>query len=1375
MQLSDSTLLSITSVQTRRLAAFLPVTLIRQIIEDDLPTPGVPKSVQAATLFSDISGFTAMSEELASDGPRGAEELNRVLLMTFTAMIRVIHEMGGAVSHFYGDAMSIYFPDDDGRAAARALACAQKMQQLMLTSFNRVETSRPPEKNPFFQLTIKIGVGYGNCQELVVGDPERSLEFVLTGTAVDEAAQAEKQAVSGQVIASRSVLEQAGFTAMADFEQFVPEQFQAPELRPVLDWSKLDKENQKRLAAVIPAFAHRAIVQRLVNSSRGTLAEHRPVTSMFVQFEFVGDEDDSSAIETAVMGQQLHHYYEWACKMVTRFGQENAKVNRVLTGDKGNQLHIIFGAPVAPDAPDQAVRCALALQREKPDFIAAQKIGLTVGKVFAGPVGSTSRQEYTVVGDVVNLSARLMQICEPGQLYCDSQTAERASRWITFEALEPVLLKGKQTAVTPHVPVAERTAATQLETYLNRWDRPMIGRQAEWSQLEVVLAEALNGQGSMAALIGPTGVGKSRLTASLAQYWLQEGGSGLLGLCYPHTTETPYGPWRGIWNQLFALTPGMSVEAQVMAVVEKTQALTPDSGDDVGLWRDVIGLPIPQAEGLSELTAEAKQARFFSLARRCLLAQSKVQPLLLIFESIHWADQASLALIDDLSELIIDSQLFMVFTFRPDYKIPLNSLERSFCLPIIVSDLSPQSAREMLNQLVGVIELPAEVEQHLGLRSRDGGDSPVNPLFLEEAVRMLEGVGVLQRNGRLRINESMIDQIHVPDTIHGLLLARLDRLPVAERDLLQVASVIGRQFAAEPLRVLTSENSQRLIIEMLGNLSEAEMTRLVNADPDWIYLFQHAMTHEVAYESLPYGRRQRLHSLVADWLIEKNEDNLQPLYSLLAYHYDRANDNKNGLEYAFKAANDARNIYANQEAIELYNQAEKHLQSLGVEKFWETAVALYRARSEVLIILGAMDEAFNDAEMILKISETQHDLQMMAVSYNLMAEVRYHQGLFEEVIPLASHVIDAPQGSGTIDQLALAYIWAGWASSSQQDYENALSYLFEAQTLCVECNNNLFLARVYEALSYVHYLQKRLEASLEALNSCVALSKEFSTPLNLGIALSNIGFVQFTLGRYEEAVTTFDEAVLIGRDSGRNLLSQSLANRAAALSRLGDFEKAIIDFEEAAELLSVMKYPIVQIELHLFWGFEYDIPQKYWENARVHFENADGLISEHPESYLEEKIRLCLGLAEIELNVGSLMEARKFLDEAYSLIEEKELYWWFPVALHQKGKLELAQNHKGNARQAFLKGLEEINAGRGMPDFRPLLILELGKLASGEEEKDYLLECLKEAEKRSRFSDKLICFEEAGKLLSLREEESLQKIGLEYLKLVETLNKKRPG
>ncbi len=147
----------------QRLSAYIPTTLTRHLLTEGLPIAGVPYPQTAATLFADMSGFTAMSENLASDGLRGAEEVNRVLLLTFTGMIDLIHRAGGAISHFYGDAMSVYFPDDDGGAAHRAISCAQMMQVLMMTSFNRVVTNRPQNKDPFFDLSMKVGVGYGTC------------------------------------------------------------------------------------------------------------------------------------------------------------------------------------------------------------------------------------------------------------------------------------------------------------------------------------------------------------------------------------------------------------------------------------------------------------------------------------------------------------------------------------------------------------------------------------------------------------------------------------------------------------------------------------------------------------------------------------------------------------------------------------------------------------------------------------------------------------------------------------------------------------------------------------------------------------------------------------------------------------------------------------------------------------------------------------------------------------------------------------------------------------------------------------------------------------------------------------------------------------
>ena len=300
-----------------------------------MPTPGQARRLVAATLFMDLSGFTALTRELATDGPRGAEEMNRILLMTFTAMINAIHTSGGAVIHFHGDAMLVYFPDDDGQAATRALACAGFMMGLMQRGYSEVRVTRAAGQEDSFELTIKVGVGYGRCVEIVVGDPESSLEFVVAGPAVQEASVAQQMATDGQVIASETVLRQAGLPADKPY-RLVTEVLPVPYAPPILFLGSYDKERLRLLLTVATRFLHPTLCERILDEKAAFVAEHRPVTSLFVGF-------DGIDFEAPNAGEQLQAYYQWAVEIVARHGGSNSRLNRLLTGDKGNQLHIIFG------------------------------------------------------------------------------------------------------------------------------------------------------------------------------------------------------------------------------------------------------------------------------------------------------------------------------------------------------------------------------------------------------------------------------------------------------------------------------------------------------------------------------------------------------------------------------------------------------------------------------------------------------------------------------------------------------------------------------------------------------------------------------------------------------------------------------------------------------------------------------------------------------------------------------------------------------------------------------------------------------------------------------------------------------------------------
>ncbi|MCB9422217.1 MAG: tetratricopeptide repeat protein [Ardenticatenaceae bacterium] len=1316
------------------LAAYIPATLIRQIMRAGIPTPGETQTLNAATLFSDISGFTAMSEELASDGPRGAEELNRVLLLTFTGMIDVIDEMGGAVSHFHGDAMLVYFPDDDGQAAQRALACAYMMQQLMLTSFNRVVTNRPPGKRPFFDLTMKIGLGYGLCRETVVGDPAQTMEFVLAGTAVDQAAAAEKHAKAGQIIASQALLERARLPAPEPFNPVTAVQLWPPS-HPIIDWNSCDAVDLQRMVTAVTPFIPPVIYKRTI-SGLSEMAEHRPVTSIFVQFDF----DEPEQIDSGL----LQAYFEWAGQVVTRFNSGNARLNRVLTGDKGNQLHIIFGAPVAPDAPDQAIRCALALQRERPAYVTQQRIGLAAGKVFACPVGASRRREYTVVGDVVNLSARLTQICQDGQVLTDKTTADRVRESIDFDTLPPVYLKGKQAEITPYQPRGDQGGQAQLQVFFNRWKRPLVGREQEIDLLLGGMDTALRGVGGVVAVYGSTGVGKTSLLAVGLKHWLESGGAAYAGEGQQHTSEIPYGPWISIWQDFLGLSTGMDTAAQVTAVTNRMTSLVPDCGDDIGLWRDILGLPLPQAAKLGELTAEVRQARFFRMVRQAFQTAAQQQPLFFILEGLHWADQSTLALIDELTPHLEDWPIFMGLSFRPIAELTMETLNQATCLPIVLSDLPSKYGRQMLQQLIGTTELPPAVEQHLGLRSREGLESPVNPLFLEEAVNVMMGLGVLQVNGRVQVNETLLTRMQIPDTIHGLLLARIDRLPVASRDLLQIASVIGRQFNLDPLVSLSPDTPRDVATSLLNDLAVEEITQLMTADPEWSYLFQHAMTHEVAYESLPFARRQTLHAAVADWLVKRYRDNLKPLYPVLAYHYSRADDHENGLRYALAAADSARDIFANQEAVELYTLAESHLQVLGEDERWETAVELYLSRGHAMRLLGDFATAIKDIEAGLYLALKNESLSQTVHAYDLLADIRYRQGYYDMAINAANEIINISDFKYLTKEHASAYLWLGMSYSALGKSSEAQLHLNQAEKLCLAIQDNQKLARVLEAIAFVYYQQKDLQLALKSMQQSVNLSRNVSKPINLASSLNNIALVQHQLGSAEEALETLNESIKLVRETSRNFFARFVGNRAEILTYLGRYVEAQQDFEQAINLFMLMDDEQALSELFLVMGYEHYSMIGNWSQANSCFQKAEKLINK--EKFAEGRARLLIGKGNVALHTNQIIQSRQYFEKALTLIDEKKITWWRPAVLYYLAQSNLHSGDITAAKEQLLAAVKTVD-NDGCPDYLPLIFFLLAQLEENlHDRQQYLESCVKTAEKRARLLDKVYCFERVASI-----------------------------
>ncbi len=1360
----------------QRLSAYIPVTLTRKILQDELLVPGRPEPIKAATMFADMSGFTPMAEALAVNGARGTEALSRALLMTFTSLINAIHDAGGAVSHFHGDAMMIYFPDMDGRAASRALASAQFMQSLMQTNFAQFNMMQAKAEDSY-TLSIKIGVGYGRCLEMLVGNGD-NMEFVLAGTAVDEAVAAQMQAAAGQVVASQAALQAASLPADAPF-RLVDELPPVPNAQEGFYWEAYEQPALMRLITAVPAFIPPSLFERLQDRSSQSISEHRSVTSMFVQFEGINFAGPAA-------GEQLQAYYQWAWQMVQRYGGANSRVNRVLMGEKGSHLQILLGAPVAPDAPGQGLRCALAMQRQRPDFIRCQRIGLTVGRVFAGAVGSLNRREYTVVGRMVNLSARLTQICPPDGILVDAETAGRVQPHIISKPLPPMELKGHREPVLIYQVLAEQTAVTQAQARFQQWQQPPVGRDEELKQLYARMTAALAGEGCLVVIHGSYGSGQMPFLAAGVHFWLEAGGHALVGVCQQHTSDVPYAPWVSVWRDFFELGPEMQPEDQVHRVNERIAELTPDVSNGLNLWRELLGTPLRSTALLIDLPAVVRQMRLFKLVQRSVAAAVAERPYLIVLEDIHLADPASLDLLDALAQQCCDLPLLLLVTYRSGSDFNFSSLAQTASSQILLNDFTPQQARTLIRERLGTDQLPLVLEQRLGLRDRQGRESAVNPLFLEETLQMMLSLDVVAvepntyGHGRLRVDEARLAQMQVSDTIYTLLLARLDQLPAAERGLLQFASVIGREFDLATLLAIAQGFSRESALELLDALVKTDLVQQLTGGMVPTYLFQHNLVHQVVYQSLTYARRQALHAHIAELIIRESGELLPTQYPILAYHFSQTDQHRDGLKYALLAAEDAEAVYNYRGAAEFYKQAAHHLDSLGEKGAWETAVTIATARSKILLRLGQFTPAWELADGALQLClEQKNGLTQQLTIYNLLAEICLRQARYDEVPALVDKVIHAspPLGQTAVPpaELGQAQMLWGQALIALTDYAAALDKLKQAESVFRSSQLPKKLAQLLLALAEGYSRLHTNTASLGAVQEAEKLLQDETEPTLLGQKAFVLSRIQLRLERANQALAAADTAVANLRSAGVNHLAHGLLHRAEVYLYLGQFKSALADLQRANDLLDGMDDVPGQLKLHLLWGVGYHGGLGDWRQAQQQLSQVRPLLSAHSQHkalVAEADIPLWLGLGSVALHMERWPEAESLFKRVLTAVAPQRLVWWRPAALYGWGMLLLAravdderETAVAQAHQTFREALQAVESG-GCPDELPLILLQLGQTARQRGDDrcwHYWETAVQSARQRARHTDRMFVLQQAGQALLQAPDTRLQQLGQETL------------
>ena len=653
---------------------------------------------------------------------------------------------------------------------------------------------------------------------------------------------------------------------------------------------------------------------------RAAAEELKVVTTLFC--DLVGFTAMSEAVDPEVIDRLLGDYAARARRVIESHG---GVVEKFI----GDAVVGVFGVPVVrEDDPERAVRAALDLMQAiesmtRPDGSPLQaRCGVNTGEALVRLDVDPSSGRGFLTGDAVNTAARLQAAAPPMGVVVGALTQRLAAAAITFEPLAPLSLKGKSRPVPAWLAretdaAAERPGATGAV--------PMVGREAELASCLQAVERLRGGEGGLLLLTGEAGIGKTRLVDELRRLSTDQGCAWLEG----HTLS--FGRSISYWSFLEIIQQDAGIdsddgEAERWAkLTARLTGLLEDQASEVMPYlATLLGVPLPEemASKVALLDGEAMGHQLYRASRLYFTRLAQEKPLVVVFEDVHWLDASSAALLEHLLPLIDELPLLVCCVARPELETALTRVQElaagdyaDRATSIALRPLSPAQSETLVHNLVDLDDLPP------GLRDLILAKAGGNPFFVEEIVRSLIDLGALVRDrstNNYRVTERAT-AISLPDTLVGVIMARVDRLDEDLKQVLRLASVIGRSFFYRLLAAISE--AERELDESLAGLQARELVLERARDPELEYVFKHALVQEATYESILKQRRRELHGKVAASIEALFADRLEDFSGLLAYHYTKAEDWEKAQEYLFKAGDQAGSIAADAEALEHYELA----------------------------------------------------------------------------------------------------------------------------------------------------------------------------------------------------------------------------------------------------------------------------------------------------------------------------------------------------------------------------------------------------------------------------------------------------------------------
>jgi len=1288
-----------------RLARLIPRNLLDYLVESEAGDAAeYSYSGEAAVLFADVSGFTALSERLAKLGRIGAEEITRLLNRFFGEMINVVEERGGVLTKFSGDAMTVlFFPDGSANIAARAASAALEILRRM-AAYTSLATAAGE-----VHLKLKIAVALGEVSCGVVGDVEDGESYFVAGEGIDLLTAAEEQAASGELIVTQAVLERLGSLAKSEergashHRLYELEYDEAKGITP-LAIEKLTDEKAAKLETAILPLVNQKLRQRLGQSKR--VAEHRPVVVLFINFT-------AQDYNKADSRRRLDSFFRRVSKQVNRF---DGWINKIDIGDKGATLLVFWGAPVAhEDDLSRSLSCARILAAEEPGSggIRCERIGITAGVAYAGEVGSETMREYTVIGKTVNLAARLMGVAEDGQQLCSSSVQEGAEKQFSFEFTGERQLKGLP-APTPLYSLLGKRSSSFSETVR------VVGRDEELDLLQKALGSLTFTGGRVVRIIAPAGFGKTYLLTGLRQRLDLERQGWLYGVVTEVEGKTPLSIWHDLFVRLLKLNEEQSADEMKEQLERSVAELT----DDPELLRRLPFLgamvfSLDYSDSIYEAVNAKLRAENLSYLITNLLRQvARRRPTVFIFDDLHWADELSLRIITNLARYCKTEPFLCLCVQRPREVELLPFAEKIPVEKIALELLSKASTRRLIEKHLDDEVCSEELLELLWQKTQG------NPFFVEELTRHLRDSEQLVRQAGIWEAAEELDTVELPSTMESAVMARLDLLEEELRHLMKRASVVGQNFESTLLTKLNDGRSQKRLLselvelEMLFNFRQRELD----------YAFRHAVTRDVAYNSLPFQLRRELHEGLARILEKLPEERLRPRLGLVAYHLETAKLTRVAADWYYRAGDAASEDFRNQEAlaflekcITLTDDERLKVKALFLRiklseltSSFELAEADYATLKDRITLtdeeritwgykyanfLTSFRRNFDEGEQIaretLELAREKGLRKGEAESLWVLGILNRFRGRFDAALELWEQQVEIALEIGDELLESTAYSAMGIILGAKGEFGASADYHMKHLRLSEKLGNQRGIGVANTNLAISHAIRSQFAEALERFHIAYDIQQKIGNRLSQASTIGNIGHLNEVIGNLAVTLENYQKEIEIYRDTGAENLS------GGALGRLGLFQVSIGYYEEGipniTHALTILKEN--GSEKHQLWGNMFyalmlQTVGRYAELEKL-MKTIDKKIEElHDSASLNQSQQLHIRmLTELE----RYEEAGEIIERAIKLYQERGQSDEEADMLNLRGTMFTHQGRLPEAREQLLQA--NVKLGKDTPRF----------------------------------------------------------------------------